>query len=237
MPRVSRVLSLVGSMLSVFVMSTPGWAGAGHQPRILLHLDSMTTKSQCSRAELACCSDAVTRGTLNQFYFLCVLAAPSDSMFMAGAGIGGIQFGLNYMGGLDPNGNIDLPIDIFSWNLCAALEFASPDPAWPNPGSGTIITWDSVNSCPRGPVAVAGYFYMTAYQARDFRLVVRPADQEAKLVSCDLIEYHVDLTFTPSIAAFSSGATVLGWNPCSGPCPTTAVQPATWSRIKAQGGR
>ncbi|HEX7880354.1 MAG TPA: hypothetical protein VF720_13145, partial [Candidatus Eisenbacteria bacterium] len=186
-------------------------------------MDSVTTKNHCSRAELTCCSDAMTQGVLDTPYFLYVLVAPSDSMWARDTGIAGVQFGLNYQGAHDPSGNPSLTIDVFGWTSCATLEFRTPTPSWPNPGSGIIITWDTTSVCQRKQVAVAGYFYMTAYQPGYFQLVPRPVDQQAKVVTCDAVERYVEM-YNPPTAAFSNGATYSGWNPCSGPCPTTGVQ-------------
>lgn len=219
-------------------------AGADHLnpgPKILLHVSPATTRDRCSTNIPTCCVNAVTHGKTNVDYLLYVLAVPSDSMWKAGDGIAGIQFGIGYQGQYEPGGAGALTC-VFSWTLCATLEFPSPYPAWPNPGSGTIITWNLVTTCQRNPVAVAGYFYMAAYSTDSFRVIERPVDHAAKMVSCQLVEKRIVQTLLHSndLARVTFTPTGVGWNdgnPCSPPCPVVPVIPATWSRIKAHDGR
>ncbi|TPW16698.1 MAG: hypothetical protein FD129_658 [bacterium] len=120
----------------------------------------------------------------------------------------------------------------------ATLEFTQPNPVWPSPGGGTIITWDAVNNCQTGEVAVAGYFYMTAYDPATMRIIPRPVDQISKVASCGsfetILSYYNDL----GCAYFAQGG-IQGCNPCIWPCFVDPVEPTTWSRIKANvtGGR
>jgi hypothetical protein len=213
-------------------------AGAGHTPQILLHVQSVTVNNQCSRVQLECCTHAVSTGQINTLYHLYVLAAPSDSMWLAGSGLGGIQFGIHYPGVYDPAGT-GSGLCVFSWTLCATLEFPTPQPVWPSSGGGTIITWDVVNNCQQTQAAVAGYFYMCAYQPGAFAIRRRPVDDLAKVVSCDTREFIVlnNIIHTYDNLAWAYFGRPSSGNPCNTICPPTAVQPATWSRIKAQIGQ
>ena len=207
------------------------------QPKILLHVRPITVKNPCQGASLARCQDAVTGGMINVPYHVFVLAALGDSILHAGEGVAGMQFGIEYSGSFDPVGS-GSQIDVFSWTLCATLEFTQPNPVWPSPGGGTIITWDAVNNCQTGEVAVAGYFYMTAYDPATMRIIPRPVDQISKVASCGsfetILSYYNDL----GCAYFAQGG-IQGCNPCIWPCFVDPVEPTTWSRIKANvtGGR
>ncbi|HEX7878920.1 MAG TPA: hypothetical protein VF720_05890 [Candidatus Eisenbacteria bacterium] len=210
-------------------------ARAANNPMILLHV--VAANKVCGQAQLANCTAAISQGSLNTPYHVFVVVAPSDSMLQSGAGIAGLQFGLDYSGGFDPSGNPVLPIDIFSWTLCATLEFITPTPQWPGPGGGNLITWDSVTNCQLGNLAVAGYFYLTAYSPATLRLTPRPVDQRAKVATCGAVELDTWNYYGLGIAAFSAGSTVPGCNPCIYPCGIDPVESTTWSRIKSQVGQ
>ena len=231
--------------LLLAVLVAPGVARADSptQPKILLHVVPRTAKNDCNQpaVDLSCCTQADVTGTTKIFHDVFVLAAPSDSMVYKNEGIGGIQFGINYPGVFDPVGT-GQNFNVFSWTLCAALEFPTPSPLWPSPGSGTIITWDAVNNCQRGPVAVAGFFYMCAYAPGNFTITARQSDQLAKVATCsaeervlqDTICCHNDFF---ALASFTAEGGNSGGNPCTRGCPQVAVVPTTWSRIKAQQGQ
>ena len=240
MPRTFHILLL--TLIGVGIgPAMPAGADVNPGPKILLHVGQATTKNPCSGSIPACCVNAVPYGRTNVGYLLYVLAAPSDSMWMTGDGIAGIQFGIGYEGQYFPGGTGSLTC-VFSWTLCATLEFPTPSPAWPEPGSGTIITWDLVNNCQTNPVAVAGYFYMTAYSTGSFRVNERWVDHAAKMVSCQLVEREIGyrLLHSEDLARADFTSTGIGYtdgNPCLPPCPVVPVIPATWSRIKGHVGR
>jgi len=223
------VRSLLLLPIAILLLS-PGSAAASTvdgRPKILLHVRPTTAESPCGNGMLAQCQDAVTGGITNVAYHLFVLAARGNQ-----ADLAGVQFGIDYEGTFDPVGS-GAYLDVFSWTLCATLEFPSPNPPWPSPGGGTLITWDSVTTCQTGDVAVVGYFYMTAYNAATMRVLPRPIDGAAKVATCGsaevLLDYGVDLG-----CAYFSPQGALGCNPCLHPCFIDAVEASTWSRIKAQ---
>lgn len=202
-------------------------------PKVLLHVKATTVKNQCSILALGDnCANAVTKGGLYPtFYHVQLITDRGDSL-PSDSGIAGVQVGLAYSGGANPGGG-ETPIDIFSWSLCATLEFASPAPfPWPGPNSGNLITWDAVGSCQRNRLACAGYFYMGAYGPSTLRLIKRPADQLAKVADCGSLEVLLP-EGALGFAAFSSGATTEGCNPCLTDCAPVAVAPATWSKVKS----
>jgi hypothetical protein len=204
-----------------------------HKPKILLHVKAVTSKNQCIPTGVTTCDQAVSVGMTNTFYHVQVLVAEWDSLDAQDTGIAGVQFGLDYNGDFDP-GNPALAIDIFSWTLCATLQFSSPDPVWPKPLSGNLITWDAVNICQKGNVATAGYFYLTAYMPGTLKLIPRPADMIAKVADCGSFEIPIQAPDL-GMAAFSAGAVTAGCNPCVTPCGMVPVQSSTWSSIKALG--
>jgi hypothetical protein len=203
-----------------------------NSPKVLLHVKATTVKNQCSIAALAdVCANAVTKGAVSPttFYHVQLITARGDSLDMD-SGIAGVQIGLDYQGGASPDGGFS-PISIFGWTLCATLEFASPNPAWPAPGSGNLITWDAVGSCQRTQLAIAGYFYMGAYGPGTLRLTPRPADGVAKVADCGSVEVILP-EGALGFAAFSAGAVTEGCNPCLVDCAPVAVAPTTWSKVK-----
>jgi hypothetical protein len=202
-------------------------------PKILLHVKAATTKNPCVATGVTSCTGATTVGNLNPtLYHVQVLVAPWDSLTAQDSGLAGVQFGLDYVGGVNSNGDPSLAIDIFGWTLCATLEFASPNPPWPAPGSGNLITWDAVNACQRSATSTAGYFYLTAYMPATLKLMKRASDNAAKVADCGSQEVALE-TQELGWASFSAGASTPGCNPCLTPCGMVAVQPSTWSSIKA----
>jgi hypothetical protein len=211
------------------------------QPKLLVHVTSPTTKNACDAGGLTACEQAVTTGILATDYYVHVLVEPGTEIRDSGDGIGGVQFGIRYQGVVDPVGNPTTDgINIFSWTLCGTLEFASPQPAWPGPESGNLITWDTANNC-RTTLTSAGYFYMAAYANAILCLRTRPVDMLAKVVTCQLQERLLGGDGSFGAAAFNSVGGASGCNPCNTfdclPCRPDAVEPTTWSRIKSQVGR
>lgn len=136
--------------------------------------------------------------------------------------------------------------DIFSWSLCATIEFrsAGPNGLWPAAGSGNLITWDPASRCQRtepggfgsGVVATAGYSYCGAYSPDVLRVIPRPVDGQAKVADCSAVESLIGgvgyPTTVPShlgIAQFSADGSVSGYNPCG---VVTPVRVTTWSANK-----
>lgn len=237
-------MNLVKIGMAVLVLGslalTPLNSGAGvsHGPKILLHLKSVDSKAPCNvPAELGgACANADITGDLNQPYHMLVLVDLGDSMRVIASndpqyGLAGVQFGISYPGSFDPLGNGSM-INVFSWTLCATLEFNVP--VWPSSGGGNLITWDHINACQRS-LAAAGYFYLTAYAAGTFQVTPRPVDMLAKTASC-----YFDETILPSgdlgSVHFSAGggASALACNPCLKSCvdDPVPVAPTTWSRVK-----
>jgi hypothetical protein len=228
--RINVGLLALGAM--VLVAGPAAAAVNPNSPKVLLHVKATTVKNQCSIAALADnCANANTKGATSAttFFHVQLITERGDSI-QSDAGVAGVQIGLDYMGGADANGGFT-PISIFGWSLCATLEFASPSPAWPQPGSGNLITWDAVGSCQRNRLAIAGYFYLGAYEAGTLRLTRRPADNVAKVADCGSIEVIVP-DGALGFAAFSAGAVTEGCNPCLTDCAPVAVEQTTWSKVK-----
>lgn len=216
-------------------------AAVSRKPKVLLHIKALTTKNQCTVpvALNGDCTTALNQGNVGTAYHMQVVVDLGDSVGTIvannptdpNAGLGGVQFGITYPGQFDPVGTTG--INIFGWTLCGALEFAMP--GWPGPGTGNLITWNTVTDCRRSRLNAAGYFYLTAYSSGTFQLVPRQADMPpiAKFADCGAFETNL----TPGElghAAFSAGATTTACNPCLVTCPgIVAVRPTTWSSIKA----
>lgn len=199
-------------------------AGANANAKIQLHLATTTTKNACAAGRIPPCFSMVTNGSLYPtIYFAYLLVADGN----ATAGVGGLQCGITYPGGT--GGGSNSPINVYSWSLCATLEF--PSTSWPAPGGGNLITWDTASKCQRlepggagtGVVAAAGYFYLAAYGEGTLAVIPRPVDGKAKVADCasneDLI---AGVGFPGSVAShlgsakFSAGGNIHGANPCAG---------------------
>ena len=224
--------SVLVAGLATVALSTASQAGPNANAKIQLHLLRPTTKSQCTRLTATPpCNQISVQGDAGalagSYYFAYVLVTDGNAQ----AGIAGLQFGIQY------NGAPNAGVDIFSWTLCATLEFQQPSPVWPSSGGGNLITWDSTNRCqvfePGGPgtgvVANAGYFYMGAYSNDLFAITVRPVDGVAKVASC-VAEEDVVTTGTPSHLGSAGFGNVTGYNPCG---LITPIQSTTWSNVKS----
>ncbi|HEX7877782.1 MAG TPA: hypothetical protein VF720_00130 [Candidatus Eisenbacteria bacterium] len=190
--------------------------------RLLLHNRVTTTKNQCAQGQLADCGTAaVSNGALYpNLHFTYLLAGRFGE-------IGALQCGLQYdLGAADGDLN-RRGIDIYSWTLCATQETPSTAPAWPKPGSGNLITWNTATLCQNAGTAVAGYFYVGAYGVDLLQLTPRPSDGLARVYDCPGTAQNLTAD-----ALGSAGFGRLGYNPCTGGQPSLPVQPTSWSQIK-----
>jgi hypothetical protein len=211
-----------------------------NQPKILLHVTAPTTKTPCTfglNSLAGSCTNAdVTATAGGASYYVYVVVVKGDSM----TNLAGVQLGIDYDRNLAHNAGSDADlqgIDMFAWVNCATLEFASPN--WTGsgaePDAGNLITWNSETVCQTGPVAVAGYFYVTAYSATDMYVTTRPADDLAKVADCSAAESDTIPTTALGWVSFSDAGTVEGCNPCLEPCGGVPTVPTTWGSIKARG--
>lgn len=218
-------------------------AAISSRPKILLHLKAVSAKAQCTiPAGLGgLCANADNTGDLNQPYHMMLIVDMGDSMESVVAGdpahgIAGVQFGINYPGSFNPAGSGSM-INVFSWTLCATLEFNVPP--WPSSGGGNTVTWDYVNTCQQGRLSSVGYFYLTAYSAGTFQIIPRPVDNLAATADCDPSNIFAITNLSPGdlgSAHFSpgGGASSLACNPCLRNCvdDPVAIAPTTWSKVK-----
>lgn len=209
MPRSRLPLCLL--TLSLFCLPQTTFASSiDGRPKVLIHLATKTTKNACGTRGTVACDQVKTAGALYpNLYFGYLMVAGAD----AGPGVGGLQCGIQYDAAATSG------IDIFSWTLCATLEFVST--GWPNSGGGNLITWDTATKCQRfepggagtGVSAAAGYFYMAAYTPDMLRVTPRPVDGRAKLADCasnEMLLVSGDL----GSANFTSAGNVPGVNSC-----------------------
>lgn len=233
-----RVLStmLLAGIASVAV-ATGAHAAGNANAKLMLHALTTTTKAPCSRtANIPASCSGYTAGIDNKglypsLFYTYLLAVNGDLTPVTG-GIAGVQCGVAF------NGAPGVGVDVYGWNLCATLEFAST--GWPQSGGGNLITWNTgLPQCTAPPgnatigaVAVAGYFYVGAYTPDLMRVTVRPVDNTAKVANCASFEdiIYVD----PNDATTFLGAVGFGQpgiNPCGRERPV-GVENATWSGVK-----
>ncbi len=209
-----------------------------NQPKIMVHVTAPTAKNICSLGVPPSLDQAVVKGATaspsGPFYFVYLLAVRGAVPTLAG-----LQCGVSYDNNTVNSASNGTGIDVFDWNLCATLQF--PEPGWPGPGTGNTITWDKINNCQIGDVAVAGYFYVAAYTADTFRIIPKPADGRSAVATCDSPPQQIDLIPADlGYVAFSPGAVRQGCNPCVANCAAEnpiPVENTTWSRIKGLVGR
>jgi hypothetical protein len=229
-------LALVTILLQATVAGSAYCAG-NSQSALGLHVTRASNTNPCELPGL-------TRYTIQEFtpetslpsqgpFFFVYLIACNGSEL---SGISGLNCGIEYQGAYSPSGG-SFPINVFSWNLCADTQV--PTGSWPAAGTNNLIQWSPGNcqrfrSEPLDPysvIAVAGYFYIAAYESSDMRVIPRLDSAEASVLGCDggndnLVDYFPGRL---GVAAFGIAG---GYNPCSpGIIPT---QSTTWSRLKTQ---
>ena len=231
-------LTLVGLSAAAFTLAPvrPAAAETNDYAKIIMHIVPAAGTLNCnsSKGKIGC-DNMKTQGNLNQPYYAFVCVVDGD----ANKGIAGAEFGIEY------NSARNRGVDIYDWNLCATLQF--PTDRWPASGTGQLITWDAQNKCQRdepvsgkGVLAVAGYFYLTAYSPDKLALTRRAISTPpaARVADCSSAEYLVDgfgTNFTQShlgFVSFSDGATVAGWNPCGLAKP---IVNTSWGGLKSGG--
>lgn len=218
-----RSRALVAVVLTL--AATRVYASPSPGPAILVHLRAVTSKNACSAAGLSDCQAAVTRGEVassgaGPFYFAYLVGTTAPANTPIGALVCGISYQDNQIG----NRNDSHGVEIYSWNLCATLEFPAPGAAvWPETGGGNLIVWDANTNCQTGGLAVAGYFYMGAYDRDLLGVIPHPVFGQAKLGNCLGIEQVIARDHL-GYAAFSPGATDAGCG-CNGGCPGLPAPP------------
>jgi hypothetical protein len=227
------IVCLVLAGFIVTVTSALALAGPNANAKIQLHVGAKVAKNICQAGQKAC-NAIVTAGGLYPPtpYYTYLVVTDYDT----GIGVAGGQCGIAYTGG----------VTVFTWTLCASLQFPSDPPdAWPASGGGNLWTWDALSTDPlvgcqkSGLAAVAGYFYMGAYSPGGTMSVTkRPSDNAAKVADCSASEELVcgpGDTGAPctgvshlGTAAFNASSTG-GYNPCGLVTPT---QQTSWGAIK-----
>jgi hypothetical protein len=193
-------------------------------PKVLLHLTNPVTKNVCNFGTLADCRTAVTAGNLDIGYFAYLLVARGDLPDVAG-----FECGINYEGGNPAGQSNHSGVDIFSWTLCGTLEFPTPSPVWPRPGSGNLIAWNTDTVCQTGETAVAGYFYLAAYSSDKLAVTLRPVSGAVTVTTCSAVDRPLDESDLGWLG-FSAASAEPGCNPCVEPCiddlpPICSVEP------------
>lgn len=222
---------LLTTAMALGLGTTASLAGQNAGAKILLHLLPVTTKNACGSRGVVPCSSANVNGQVGPYYYAYLVVADGN----ATAGLGGLQCGINYPQYTGSGGGIA----VYSWTLCATLEFTST--GWPNSGGGNLITWDTLNRCQRtepagtgtGVVAAAGYFYLGAYSAGSVSITPRPVDGRAKVGDCETNEDLVGGIGFPSGNPSQLG--ILGFGGASSYRPCGLIVPTrgtTWSGIK-----
>lgn len=219
-----RQFTTIGLVLvAILVLRTPLYAGSNENAKISGHLQNHVMKSNpCENPPLPPCNEGeenlAVHGELQQAYDLFLLVLDADPV----AGVAGAEFGIEYKGAPQAG------MDVFSWTLCADLEFGSPSgsPQWPEAGSGNIITWDRLTSCQREPAAgdfdgrvtaVLGALYVYAYGNDKFKITKRETNSQPVIAVADCSANAVrdTLNFPQAIGVVSFGNSGGERDPCN----------------------
>jgi hypothetical protein len=214
--------------------SLPAWLGAGSalflslpagaqfpptQPKVLLHIGSTTAKNACAPANLTSCGDVdvegLSRADGSAPYFVYLIVARGTTS----CSIAGVQCAIDYSWSYNhgPGAKSDgQGIDIHSWTLCATLEFKNT--VWPDPGGGNLITWDATSNCQTRDLAIAGYFYVTAYAPDDLRITKRPVDDYVAVADCSGNVIPLGYRAAGGVGFSPTGNSGHGCNPCWQDC-------------------
>jgi hypothetical protein len=149
-------------------------------------------------------------------------------------GIAGMEFGIDYDSGSQSG------VDVYSWNICADLEWM--DDTWPDARSGGLITWLSEENCQKtvpgeeqdGVTAVAGFLTLTAYDTDQLKITAHHSPSGAYnfvVADCAASESALDPTAQAGYVGFSSDLSEKGNIPC-----VHHVGETTWGRIKSTYG-
>ncbi|HEX7880486.1 MAG TPA: hypothetical protein VF720_13815 [Candidatus Eisenbacteria bacterium] len=214
----SSLRSVPGVIFLLFAagQADPAGAAGNRNAKIMLQALSPVMKNGCVRPATvpATCSGYVVNnlGLYPTRHFVYALVTNGTQV----EGVSGAAFGIDY----DPA--LQSGVDVFSWTLCATLEF--PSAGWPAAGGGNLITFDAVTRCQTsgnanvGVVAVLGYFYCAAYTPDVMRVTRRPVYDDASVTNCGL-----EVDETPSgnegpwcnfLGQLGFGPGRTGHNPC-----------------------
>ncbi|MDZ4803356.1 MAG: hypothetical protein SGI90_00665 [Candidatus Eisenbacteria bacterium] len=234
MHRALRTAVLAG--IATVALATGAHAAGNVNAKIMLHALPTTTKAVCTRNGAlvqSTCSGydvGINNKSLAPTYYFAYLLVINGSMT---EGIAGVQCGIDF------NPMVGAGVDVFTWSLCATLEFAST--GWPQDGGGNLITWNATGpqctappgNATVGAIGIAGYFYCGAYSPDMMRVTPRPVDGLAKVAGCGSVE---DITYTsPNDGATFLGAIGFGQpgiNPCGRDLPPLGLENSTWSGVK-----
>lgn len=219
--RLLRPTIFLAPLLVGLCVPRSGGAAGVTEPRILVHLAAATTKTgSCTPAIADCTSPSVNVFGLTYnvatelYYFAYVLVAGHE----ATPGLNEIKFAVDYARGTGEG------VDVFAWTTCAT---SLGEADWYVSGAGNQIRWED---CPKSDVAVAGYFYMTAYTPGKIGIVPPPGEGPATLTSCGGQPVEIPIGHL----GFAGFGDQQGCNPCRDECDYVAVQPTTWGSLKAR---
>lgn len=218
-------------------LGVPAFVHADPHPDVTIagHITPVISKGHCTTAKPTLTSSQlvvdVQEGTCSSgqeytvWLFVC---SGSDSV-----GIAGMEFGIDYNPLIGSGGGVDVNSTV----LCADLQF--PSPAWPDAGSGIIITWDPDTNCqntlsepfvPRTVIAIGMAMNVSVYSPDQLFITPRPVSGRAKVADCNAAEYDVTESPYHTIRRLGIlGFCAPGWQLCEIGVP---VESTTWGRLK-----
>ncbi|HEX7878755.1 MAG TPA: hypothetical protein VF720_05065, partial [Candidatus Eisenbacteria bacterium] len=227
-PILFRLVCCVLFVAAAFAIPRPASAGtADDLPRIALHATSLAFKNPCgyrpNTEALTTHQPTLPFEARNVFVLVC--NGPT-------AGISGLQFGVDYPGVFNREGDPEADMVVYAFASCAYLSFDAP--GWPAPGTGTLLAWNYdecqlLDDTGGGTFANAGYFYLSVYRPGTLRITPRPSDGRASLVDCSNVSYNITNVLDGGLLGSVGFGPDAGYNPCAA---SVSVTPTTWSAIK-----
>lgn len=209
---VGRQVLILGLVLG-FRIATP-CLGEASEPKIAVHLGSVVSKGICTTVPMVPCnlgdSTIVVAGDVGTGYQLYIYVVDADSV----AGVAGVTFGISYGENLS----------VSDWTRCADLEFpgGAVGVAWPQSGSGNLVTWSSQTNCQSeaaagdidgGVTALVGAFYVYAYSQEIFEVTPRQYVADPDLNVADCSAHEISLLYPDHVGSVGFGG-VSGFDPC-----------------------
>jgi hypothetical protein len=201
---------------------------------VLLHIGNVVASPEACTSAPENPRDVITSGEAaddgSARYFVYILGANKNPDEF-NADMSGFQLAIDYTAGSGPADGLK----VLDWQHCSDLEFPRDD--WPEPGSGNTITW-AVDTCQMEKIAVAGYFYVSAYTSSTMSIVPFPVTGVVKVANCrgeeqNLIPLQSSHVGWVSLGGGAIGSDTNGCNPVLESCTVlTPTQPVSWGRLK-----
>jgi len=200
----------------VSIAPTNSWSGPNEGGVLILHAaaDIVFTSGvdYCGQSGLANCSEAIVQVEGDDIATVFILAAfpGANSPRLAG-----VTLGIDYS---------RTNIGIIDWGSCG--DFQLPTGDWPEPGSGSSVTWLEAET---DHVVEIHWFGLGDYygNATTFNVTEHPSRGGSAIFADDSIPAEIDIAVDHGRLGFGGAE---GYLPCPDPVP---IEQTTWGQLKA----